>query len=58
MREDEENEDEEQGVDEPADDERSLWNLAGAGEKLTFTPQSLQAILGVVYRNLDCGTCM
>jgi hypothetical protein len=53
VREEEGNEDEELGGDEPAEDERSLFNLAGAGDKLIFTPQSLQAILGVVYRNLD-----
>ena len=54
MREEDGNEDEEQGGDEPAEDERDLFGLAGAGEKLIFTPQNLQAILGVVYRNLDC----
>jgi hypothetical protein len=54
VREEDGNEDEELGGDEPAEDERSLFKLAGAGEKLIFTPQNLQAILGVVYRNLDC----
>ena len=48
MREEDGNEDEEQGGDEPAEDERDLFGLAGAGEKLIFTPQNLQAILGVV----------